>query len=797
MAIQLFLQPIIVCKKVNYVAGMKREYGYDAADRVANITNTINQTDKQRFDYEYDENSNRKKETQSLQGTPRKVLNFTHDLADRLTQTKETTPAPNTQPAPSQTINVTETSSLKGHSYDAVGNRLTEATQTETVGIRRVANAQGTVTETRGTPQLSGVQNATAKFDELNRLYELTEPSGVSNLTYDNNGNLQTVSKNGTTQQQFEYDPRDQLRKVKDSVNTEIASFDYDSERRRVSKITNGASVYPEHYVYAGDKVVAEYTGITDYEITKAKYSLGANEIVKANFTQNNEGEKYYFSDALGSTTALASANATATQKYDYDSWGKSSVVQNLPSNNAIGYTGQRLDNETGLMALGNGERYYSPTLARFIQQDSFTGSLTNGQSLNRFAYGLNNPLKFIDPSGNEGLVAEKIQTTLLKNGSNTGNETVDWWLNFGASFNAGFTYDAFNFMTAGLAGAADVMAKDAMNGKTTSFGDAWMRNGYSASTSQIATNFLYYGAGVGQGIKNVAKSLPAIGYGLLTNPSQTLGMMGSGIKESLSNGAYYAFNPRAGLDELAQNSQEEIAFGVGETVGEAVAAEGVGAVAGKAFGIVGKALGRTKIGSAVAKVFTEAGSKIGVVRQGIKSFESRAFSGIKETTGKFSKGFRENALKGTYAQSGGLQNLFDGIEGGINNVLKKPSLLEGEGLVGTYQSLKNAGRIGDNLTPHHIPSDGFMQNKVSGYTRNQGISINMEQPRIGGRHRSTSSYGRSPDLSLTARDALAREVWDARRVFKADNLYTPEIRRSLLNIIEQNKTAWGSVFEK
>jgi hypothetical protein len=50
---------------------------------------------------------------------------------------------------------------------------------------------------------------------------------------------------------------QDQLRKVKDSVNTEIASFDYDSERRRVSKITNGASAYPEHYVYAGDKVVA------------------------------------------------------------------------------------------------------------------------------------------------------------------------------------------------------------------------------------------------------------------------------------------------------------------------------------------------------------------------------------------------------------------------------------------------------------------------------------------------------------------------------------------------------------
>jgi RHS repeat-associated protein len=67
------------------------------------------------------------------------------------------------------------------------------------------------------------------------------------------------------------------------------------------------------------------------------------------------------------------------------DSWGVQSNTEGT-SNNSIGYTSQRLDSETGLMALGNGERYYSPTLARFIQQDSFIGSLTNAQSLNRFA---------------------------------------------------------------------------------------------------------------------------------------------------------------------------------------------------------------------------------------------------------------------------------------------------------------------------------------------------------------------------------------------------------------------------
>lgn len=55
--------------------------------------------------------------------------------------------------------------------------------------------------------------------------------------------------------------------------------------------------------------------------------------------------------------------------------------------------------------------------------------------------------------------------------------------------------------------------------------------------------------------------------------------------------------------------------------------------------------------------------------------------------------------------------------------------LVPGEGAVGTYGELDNARRKGDNLTPHHIPSDAYMKAKVPGYTRNQGISIWMEHP--------------------------------------------------------------------
>ncbi|WP_202219652.1 hypothetical protein [Okeania sp. KiyG1] len=68
-------------------------------------------------------------------------------------------------------------------------------------------------------------------------------------------------------------------------------------------------------------------------------------------------------------------------------------------------------------------------------------------------------------------------------------------------------------------------------------------------------------------------------------------------------------------------------------------------------------------------------------------------------------------------------------------------------------------GRRGDNLTPHHIPSNAYMKAKIKDYTTNQGIAIMVEHlsPGKGGRHRQTLSYGKSPDLTLSPRQTLAQ----------------------------------------
>ena len=52
--------------------------------------------------------------------------------------------------------------------------------------------------------------------------------------------------------------------------------------------------------------------------------------------------------------------------------------------------------------------RYYSNTLGRFVSVDPKGGSTGNSQSWNRYSYVLNNPIKLLDPDGNQEVPSVK-----------------------------------------------------------------------------------------------------------------------------------------------------------------------------------------------------------------------------------------------------------------------------------------------------------------------------------------------------------------------------------------------------
>jgi len=79
-----------------------------------------------------------------------------------------------------------------------------------------------------------------------------------------------------------------------------------------------------------------------------------------------------------------------------YLPFGESRATIDIPTDKL--FTGQRLDS-TGLYFYN--ARYYDPTIGRFISADTIVPYPSDPQSFNRYSYCRNNPLKYVDPSGN------------------------------------------------------------------------------------------------------------------------------------------------------------------------------------------------------------------------------------------------------------------------------------------------------------------------------------------------------------------------------------------------------------
>jgi RHS repeat-associated protein/uncharacterized repeat protein (TIGR02543 family) len=107
----------------------------------------------------------------------------------------------------------------------------------------------------------------------------------------------------------------------------------------------------------------------------------------------------YYHADVLGSVRAITDAEGDPVTRHDYAPFGEStSDLDGDPRR----YLGQELDAETAFDHFG--ARQYRNVWGRFTGIDPIfsAGAATNPQLWNRYAYALNGPLRYSDPSGLE-----------------------------------------------------------------------------------------------------------------------------------------------------------------------------------------------------------------------------------------------------------------------------------------------------------------------------------------------------------------------------------------------------------
>ncbi|SFD47396.1 RHS repeat-associated core domain-containing protein [Flavobacterium phragmitis] len=162
---------------------------------------------------------------------------------------------------------------------------------------------------------------------------------------------------------------------------------------------------YRKHYSADGSMEIKQniITGETEFLTYIGGDGYSAPVVLKSNGTAQNY--LYLHRDYQGTIVAISDQNGAVVEKRLFDAWGSIIKVED-GSGNALsgltvldrGYTGHEHLQSIGIINM-NG-RLYDPKLHRFLQPDNYVQEPYNTQNYNKYAYVLNNPLKYTDPSG-------------------------------------------------------------------------------------------------------------------------------------------------------------------------------------------------------------------------------------------------------------------------------------------------------------------------------------------------------------------------------------------------------------
>jgi RHS repeat-associated protein len=192
---------------------------------------------------------------------------------------------------------------------------------------------------------------------------------GTHSYTYDANGNITAVDGGSTAT--YTYDALNH--RVQTVIGSATTEFLFNANGQRVS-VWNGANNTQYSGVYYwGSKPVAFY----------------------------NNGQTYFqHQDWEGTERMRTSYNGSKAATFTSLPFGDAQTTASGSNLDAYHFAGTDEDIETGTDHAQF--RQYNSTQGRWMRPDPYRGSydLSNPQSFNRYAYALNNPLSYIDPSG-------------------------------------------------------------------------------------------------------------------------------------------------------------------------------------------------------------------------------------------------------------------------------------------------------------------------------------------------------------------------------------------------------------
>ena len=197
----------------------------------------------------------------------------------------------------------------------------------------------------------------------------------------------------------------------KPTLITDVASgnevgFTYGPDRLRIKQhAVVGASVTDT--VYVGGLFEKRSKFGSPAELVHYVRAGGATVAIHTTYDGSPAPGKtrYLHRDHLGSAEAITAEDGSLVDRLSYDPHGKRRLADwqagtpaNPDAETPRGFTGhEHLD---GVELVHMNGRVYDPTLGRFVSADPYVQFPDSTQSFNRYAYVLNNPLSYTDPSG-------------------------------------------------------------------------------------------------------------------------------------------------------------------------------------------------------------------------------------------------------------------------------------------------------------------------------------------------------------------------------------------------------------
>jgi RHS repeat-associated protein len=196
----------------------------------------------------------------------------------------------------------------------------------------------------------------------------------------------------------LEFNSLDQLTKVVKGTKsgqtwtwTKVGEYWYDANGMMAKSLQGGVET---HYVYRGHDPLYEKTGTTSTFYFYANGRMVAKQVGSSDIY-------YYIADALGSTRQVWKHGATSPT-FSVTTYKPFGTPVSPSGTEKFQYAGEMIvsvaGTSPGLYYIG--ARWMDPELGRWLSLDPELGSLSMPQTMNRYVYCVNNPLRFVDPTG-------------------------------------------------------------------------------------------------------------------------------------------------------------------------------------------------------------------------------------------------------------------------------------------------------------------------------------------------------------------------------------------------------------